>query len=512
MSPSRNPFAASVQSPAPSEAASARWGIAASGPPVNPAEVETAAQALEVAVLWGDEVLHVEHLSPPRDVVLGEAGDSDYVLGADALGTERLPVVVEREGTLFCVVPEGAEGSVTVGEATRTFAALEAEGKLRPFGELPGARLYPLPEGASARVTHRGFSFRVRPTNAGRAPGPGAPVPWRRYGWVGLSLAVHAVFLVMFYFLPPSSRALCLDQIGAADRMVEYIDPSREVVEEDLPEWTEASDEPSGGTGERHADEEGQSGDEDAAVTGRRYAVEGSPDDPNPEMAQHAAEEMAANVGAIGAVRSLVGSWDSPTSPYGAERAHGNDPMSAIGALMGDQVGDSFGFRGLGMNGTGRGGGGTGLGTYGLGRLGTLGHGGGDGPGQGYGPGGYGGGVNLREREHHDRVPRIRETGGSVTGALSAEAIRRVVRRHLPEVRFCYEQGLQTNPSIEGRVTVGWIIGATGAVQSATVQGSDLGNSEVERCIAGAVRRWTFPQPDGGGVVGVNYPFVLQMR
>jgi len=24
-----------------------------------------------------------------------------------------------------------------------------------------------------------------------------------------------------------------------------------------------------------------------------------------------------------------------------------------------------------------------------------------------------------------------------------------------------------------------------------------------------AVRRWTFPAPDGGGIVGVNYPFVL---
>ena len=34
-------------------------------------------------------------------------------------------------------------------------------------------------------------------------------------------------------------------------------------------------------------------------------------------------------------------------------------------------------------------------------------------------------------------------------------------------------------------------------------------NASVESCIANAVRRWSFPQPDGGMPVGVNYPFLL---
>ncbi|HJL19013.1 MAG TPA: AgmX/PglI C-terminal domain-containing protein [Sandaracinaceae bacterium LLY-WYZ-13_1] len=506
MSATENPFTQTVSTPRSERT----WGIAASGPPVDPTEVEDVQRAAEVIVQWGDEVLHVEHVSPPRDVVIGEAAGCDYLVGADALGFDRLPLVVEREGTLCCVVPPGAEGVVTVGDDRRTFEALRAEGALAPLGSIDGATCYPLPEDASARFTYRGFTFLVRPTRAGKATAHGAPVAWRRYGWVGVSVAVHAVFLMMFYFMPPSTQALSLDQVSAADRMVEYLDPAREVVEEDPVEWDDPSNEPAGGDGERHADEEGQSGDEDAAVTQNRYAVEGDPDDPNPELARHEAEQVAAEVGAIGAVRSLVGSWDTPTSPYGADRAHGNDPMSAIGALMGDQIGSNHGFNGLGMNGTGRGAGGTGLGTYGLGSLGTLGHGGGGGPGQGYGDGGYGHGVNLRDRERPSRVPQVRETGADVRGALSAEVIRRVVRRHLREVRFCYEQGLQSNPSIEGRVTVSWIIGATGAVQSASVSSTTLGQAQVERCITGAVRRWSFPQPDGGGVVGVNYPFVLQ--
>ncbi|MFO0710315.1 MAG: MG2 domain-containing protein [Sandaracinus sp.] len=67
--------------------------------------------------------------------------------------------------------------------------------------------------------------------------------------------------------------------------------------------------------------------------------------------------------------------------------AYGTDPMSALGALMGDQIGGNFGFGGLGLVGTGYGGGGTGEGTIGLGNLGTIGYGAGTGSGSGYGSG-----------------------------------------------------------------------------------------------------------------------------
>jgi TonB family protein len=96
-----------------------------------------------------------------------------------------------------------------------------------------------------------------------------------------------------------------------------------------------------------------------------------------------------------------------------------------------------------------------------------------------------------------------------VRGSLSREVIRRVIRRHINEVRFCYEQELTARPDLAGRVTVSFIIAATGAVQTASVASSTLSNARVEQCIVTAVRRWTFPAPDGGGIVGVNYPFVL---
>lgn len=79
--------------------------------------------------------------------------------------------------------------------------------------------------------------------------------------------------------------------------------------------------------------------------------------------------------GMLGVLDGMTGAYNSPTSPFGSDSALGNDPMSALGSLMGEEVGESAGLGGLGLRGTGRGGGGLGQGTIGLGNLGTIGHG-----------------------------------------------------------------------------------------------------------------------------------------
>ncbi len=107
-----------------------------------------------------------------------------------------------------------------------------------------------------------------------------------------------------------------------------------------------------------------------------------------------------------------------------------------------------------------------------------------------------------------DRQERTARLAGAEHGSLSREAIRSVVRRHINEVRYCYEQQLQRRPELAGRVVVSFIISSTGTVQSAFVSESTLSNASAEGCIAQAVRRWTFPAPTGG-IVTVNYPFEL---
>jgi TonB family protein len=108
-----------------------------------------------------------------------------------------------------------------------------------------------------------------------------------------------------------------------------------------------------------------------------------------------------------------------------------------------------------------------------------------------------------------DVVPRIRTGDADVRGSLSRELVRRVVQRHINEVRFCYEQGLMRRPELVGQIAVAFVITASGSVASASVARSTLADPPVEGCITTAVRRWYFPAPEGGGTVSVHYPFDL---
>jgi TonB family protein len=94
-----------------------------------------------------------------------------------------------------------------------------------------------------------------------------------------------------------------------------------------------------------------------------------------------------------------------------------------------------------------------------------------------------------------------------VRGSLDKEIIRRVIRLHMNEVKYCYEMELTRKSGLEGRVTVRFVVAALGQVLSSVVQSSTLNNPRVEKCVADAVHRWEFPKPVGGGIVIVSYPF-----
>jgi hypothetical protein len=37
-----------------------------------------------------------------------------------------------------------------------------------------------------------------------------------------------------------------------------------------------------------------------------------------------------------------------------------------------------------------------------------------------------------------------------------------------------------------------------------------MGDRDVEGCLTDRIRRWIFPEPKGGGIVIVKYPFVFK--
>ena len=96
----------------------------------------------------------------------------------------------------------------------------------------------------------------------------------------------------------------------------------------------------------------------------------------------------------------------------------------------------------------------------------------------------------------------------TVSGSLPADVIRSVVKRHMGQIRYCYEHGLATNPSLAGKVTIHFVIAADGKVASATESDSTLGAPTVTACIVSTFKAMVFPAPSGG-IVNATYPLTF---
>jgi TonB family protein len=108
------------------------------------------------------------------------------------------------------------------------------------------------------------------------------------------------------------------------------------------------------------------------------------------------------------------------------------------------------------------------------------------------------------------QAPKITPGSAAVTGSLGREAILRGVRQHQAQFKYCYEKQLLKDPTLEGKVTLKFVIAASGKVQEASVEEATLKSEELQGCMLRAARRMVFPKPKGGGVVVVTYPFVFK--
>jgi hypothetical protein len=242
---------------------------------------------------------------------------------------------------------------------------------------------------------------------------------------------------------------------------------------------------------EKHKNAEGQMGKKDAPKTNGRSAPRAI--DPN-------AKELVKNSGLLAALGK--GKGQGGLSTVFGQGGLGGDLKGAIGNMFGPVVGDSQGMGGLGLKGTGTGGGGSGE-TIGIGAVGTKGRGG--------GLGGYGSGVGgLSAKRDRDIGISAGET--KVLGAIDPELIRKVIRDHADQVRYCYEQQLTLNPKLAGKVSIKWIINAQGRAESPSIVAGDttLPNEQVGQCIMSRIVTWEFPKPRGGGMAIVTYPWILR--
>ena len=189
--------------------------------------------------------------------------------------------------------------------------------------------------------------------------------------------------------------------------------------------------------------------------------------------------ELAENAGVLGSLDGELGTFGD--SQLSEEFFDDFDELN--GDLIGGD-GTQMGSAGLGSRGSGLGGGGT---PEGLGGL----------VPEGRGSGSSGGGIG-----------RI---GGDpiILGALDKSLIDAVIKRNMNQIRYCYQRELTNNPNLSGKITVKFVIAKDGTVSSASTKSSTMGSPAVESCINGRFLEFQFPEPKGGGIVIVSYPFIF---
>jgi TonB family protein len=352
---------------------------------------------------------------------------------------------------------------------------------------------FTLPPNARARIDCGAMSFGLDHTIRAE------PLPKRWFDWrwaehkftLGSFLGL-GLFLIMIFAIPPEGVSVSSDFAGLSRPFVPFTITAPEP--EKTPEvLTNRPDKNPGEAGGAHVGDSGKMGDMNSKKPTGAYAIKGNGKDMHLGKAEAAADIL--NQGILGVLRSTQASKFADI--FGRDSAVGNAQEDILGNLVGNEIANGYGVGGWGVTGTGAGGGGMRLTTIGVGNYNTLGR---DGYGHGPGIGGLGTRTPIKIRGVTTGIATVR-------GSLDKEIIRRVVRLHVNEVKYCYDKELVRKAGLEGRLSIQFVISPLGQVLSSVLQSSTMGNVSVEKCVVDAVKRWEFPKPTGGGIAIVAYPF-----
>jgi len=451
--------------------------------------------ALEVRQLWGDTVLDVHYFSPEqKQVLVGEGDKVNFYVPSEQLPDKSFAIARLAGGEALVSFSSRASGELVLADGTVTpLSELAAGARVSRDPQYADCQTFSLPEGAAATVRFGqvGFRFRVRSRPQGYVSTLSDRIDYTFLNTILLVLFVYAGLVATFHLRPKEVTTSEEELYKVPDRYVQFILTRPKPQKKDLVflEKLKGDIAEKGKSAERYKGREGKMGLKGRPDTGKRSAVRAiKPDD----------REVVGNRGLL-AVLGAGGPQGLSTVMGGT--GLGGELEGAIGNMFGSSIGNSGGFGGLGLKGTGSGGGGMSSTTIGVGRLGTRGRGGGS--------FGYGTGV-ARIRRRGERNVNISVGRPIIMGSLSMEIIRRVIRSHRDQIKYCYSKELTRNPNLAGKVSVKFTISPKGYVTQATVSQTSLHNSSVESCIVQKIRTWKFPEPKGGGIVIVNYPFILK--
>ncbi|MGV3625619.1 MAG: TonB family protein [Archangium sp.] len=440
-------------------------------------------KVLQVALLWGDSLINVQHFGDGVPVTVGEGAGNRFTV----FNTGSTFTLAQSKGASAVVnVPADAGLVVTTkSDSHKSKEQLKSEGKLKAAEGGVRADAVELALHDRAQVSFDNVAFIVRYVR------PSAAVTVNTLEEHDFTFfKIVSICFMAFFALVAAMVLTPMGYGGEGDDI--FANPSKYVKMVVKPEKKQEikkfKDLSGVAEGAKAKEKEGKFGKQDAKKAEADPSKKGAP-----TVDANKREEDRKKVSSLMAGMFGGGASSNVFGPGGL----GTGINNALGGLQGGAgVGDAQGVGGLGSRGSGAGGGGTGLG---LGGLGTR--------GGGRGRGGYGA-IDLGGKGKDST--RVIPGKTTVVGGLDKDVIMKVIKRHQNEIKFCYEQELQKNPALAGKVAVAWTIDPAGGVSEANVSESSVSNANVESCIVQRIRRWKFPEPQGGGVVNVTFPWIFK--
>lgn len=450
------------------------------GPPVTLGSSSgTRLRMFDRPVAWLPKAaLHLDFLAGAVFAEISEEWRNEFYVPDDTLPRDEYPLFSWEGGRCVANVSDKWKGFVDQGEERKSLEQLIASGAARSTGG--GTWQIPVEDDTRVVVDIGNSVF------FGQRVHPGRQVVTKiteRMDYPLLAVMAFIGFLsVMFIIVvlttPPKPDTATNE---LPDRFVEMLLEKPEM-EKPLPDKKPEAN-PDAGEGAKAKKEEGKVGKKDAKM---KQAKGNKVEMKRKELDK----EVAENAGVLGAMR------EGAASDVFGSAALSSDLTGGIGGLIGAK-GTQIGSGGLGARGSGLGGGGT---AEGLGGLGTK--------GRGSGSSGYGSGGGSFGEKGEGGIGRI---GGDpiILGALDKSLIDAVIKRNMNQIRYCYQRELTKNPSLGGKITVKFVIAKDGSVSKSETKQSTMNNSAVEECINQRFMKFQFPEPKGGGIVIVSYPFIF---
>lgn len=460
-------------------------------------------RTLEVVAMFGETVIDIAHLREAGAYTIGQDNAVNYFVRSNAVPEDPYPLA-RTDGTDMVVnMPEGTSGDVMLEGQVYSLDELRGAGKLGKSQSVGRSESLRLPAKARARLQVGDSTFLVNHVAGVRVLPPTgfwSTIDAKFSKYIIGAAALHALFAAIILSVPEDAERLELDAFDVQERYVEFMLKPEQEKEEKVEDLFKGLKEEESEASAKARDAEGKMGKKDSDKQNAKWAIKGPPDQKEIQLAKERAKMQAVQT-ANAAFNQLEGEMSAVWGTQ--ERALGADAVSALGNMFGDKTGEAAGYGGFGVAGAGRGGGGFSETSIGVGNIGTMGRGSGEGGSN------YGRGVS-RYGERSGKIPQVIPGKPIVSGSLDMETIRRIIRQHQAEYKYCYEKQLNIKRDLAGKVTVKFTIAGNGSVIAASVDESTMGDREVENCLVDKIKRWVFPEPKGGGIVIVKYPFVFK--